>query len=424
MQHVTAVMVYDIFSPPQASRVYAYASIAAYETLRQGHPEYATLAGRAQELTPVPAPPAGIELSLPLASVHAFMNVGRALIFSRPRMDSLSSSIEAPYRARLAPEVFTRSMAYGDRVAAHILAWAGTDQYLRTRGAPKFSVRKEPGRWIPTPPAYLDAIEPHWGELRPFLIDSASEFRPAHPPPFDTARSSPFFRQVQEVYDISKRLTDPQRDIAAFWDCNPYKLNVTGHSMYALKKISPGGHWMLIAGLAARKARADMMQSAEAYARTAMALDDAFIVGWKEKYRSNLVRPETVINEYLDEGWQPFLQTPPFPEYLSGHSMVSNAAASVLTDEFGPAFSFDDSSEVAYGLPVRHFESFDAAAAEATISRLYGGIHYRMAVEEGAVVGHKVGEMEVARLHRHGPHASGAQPATPIQYRRADPRRG
>jgi PAP2 superfamily. len=203
---------------------------------------------------------------------------------------------------------------------------------------------------------------------------------------------------VKEVFETSNGLTDEQRAIASFWDCNPYVMHVQGHAMFATKKISPGGHWMGIVGIAARKTNADMMKSAEAYARTSIALADGFISAWSEKYRSNAVRPETVINAYLSDQWEPLLQTPPFPEYPSAHSVISNAAATVLTDEFGDAFAFNDDSEKEYGLPARSFPSFKAAAAEAAISRMYGGIHYRRAVEEGSVQGRMIGRMMVDRL--------------------------
>lgn len=399
MRDLTGVIVYDIFSPPHSSRVYAYASVAAYEALRHDYPAYRTLAGQVAGLTPVPAPAPDSVYSLPLAAVHAFMVVGRELTFSRPLMDSLRASLEERIRRTGIPSsVYERSLAYGDRVAGHVLEWSRGDRFLEMRGMPKFSVTAEPGRWIPTPPAYMDAVEPNWSVLRPFVMDSASQFRPVPPPPFDMTPGSPFYRQVKEVYDVQKGLTDEERAIAGFWDCNPYVMNVTGHTMFATKKISPGGHWMGIATIASRTAGADIMKSAAVYARTAIALQDAFIAVWTEKYRSNLVRPETVINRYLDEEWMPVLQTPPFPEYMSGHSVISAAAAAVLTDEFGDGFRFDDSAEVDYGLPVRSFPSFKAAADEAAISRLYGGIHYRVAIEEGVKQGRLVGDLVVRRV--------------------------
>ncbi|MGQ0561796.1 MAG: vanadium-dependent haloperoxidase [Gemmatimonadota bacterium] len=399
VNQITDVIVYDIFSPPQASRTYAYASIAAYEALRHDNPEYRTLAGRLKELQPVPAPAPDLEYYLPLSGLHAFMTVGKALTFSQERMDSLRTAMHEQMRALGVPEdVFERSVAYGDDVAKHILAWAATDNFKQTRGYAKYTVTSEPGRWVPTPPAYMDAIEPSWAKLRPFVLDSASQFKPKPPLPFDMSEGSPFFMQVREVYEVGVNLTEEERAIAAFWDCNPYVMHVRGHAMFATKKITPGGHWMGITAIAARKAGADQVRTAEAYALTAIALSDAFISSWDEKFRSNLIRPETVINAHLDESWLPLLQTPPFPEYTSGHSVISTAAAVVLTDLFGPDFAFEDSTELAYGLPSRSFASFEHAAAEAAISRLYGGIHYRMAIDEGVTQGRRVGQHVVARV--------------------------
>ncbi|GLC23924.1 vanadium-dependent haloperoxidase [Roseisolibacter agri] len=404
MRQLTNVIVYDIFSPPQASRVYAYASVAAYETLRQGQPGYRSLAGQLHGLTPVPAPDSGAELSLPLAGVHAFMTVGRALTFSRARMDSLREAMDLEYRRRgLSDSVYARSIAYGERVADHVLKWAGGDRFKQSRGYPKYTVTTAPGRWVPTPPAYMDAVEPNWAMLRPFVMDTSSQFRPEPPHPFDTLPTSAFYREAREVYETRKALTAEQRDITAFWDCNPYVMNVRGHAMFASKKITPGGHWMGIVAIAARKSNADALRSAEAYARTSVALADGFISSWDEKFRSNVIRPESMINTYIDPAWEPLLQTPPFPEYTSGHSVISTAAAVVLTQQFGDRFAFTDSTELEYGLPVRSFTSFEQAAAEAAISRLYGGIHYRRAIEQGVKQGRKVGELVLARVQTRVP---------------------
>jgi len=399
VKHLTDVMIYDIFSPPQASRAYAYSAIAAYEAMRPRNPAYRSLAGQVHGLTEVPAPPAA-EISAPLAGVHAYLAVARALTFSRSRMDSVRSEMDDEFRRRpgMSADVFARSVAYGDTVAKHILAWAGKDGYLQTRGGAKFTVTNATGRWVPTPPAYMDAVEPNWMKVRPFVLDSASQFRPEPPYAYDTVKTSAFMRDAIEVYDTGRKLTDEQRNIAAFWDCNPYVMHVQGHTMYATKKITPGGHWMGIVGLVARQANADAMRSAEAYARTAIAIADGFISVWDEKYRSAVIRPESVINKYLDEGWEPLLQTPPFPEYTSGHSGISTAAAQVLADQFGPNVAFTDSTEAEFGLPVRSFTSFEQAAAEAAISRLYGGIHYRRAIEQGVIQGRQVGRYVVARV--------------------------
>ena len=405
VQRLSSVIVYDIFSPPQASRAYAYASVAAYEALRPAHPEYRTLAGQLNGLTPVPAPDSGVRYNLPLASVHAFMTVGKAMTFSRDRMDSLRTALDQQIRRRgkgVPDSVYARSIAYGERVAEHILAWSKQDNYLQTRGMPKYTVTSEVGRWIPTPPAYMDAVEPNWAKIRPFVMDSSSQFRAERPFAFDTAKGSPYFRQVMEVYEARRQVTDEQRAFVSFWDCNPYVMHVQGHAMFATKKITPGGHWMGIVAIASRKRGADLMGSASAYARTAVALADGFIASWDTKFATSMIRPETVINRYVDEAWEPLLQTPPFPEYTSGHSVISTAAARVLTDEFGEAVAFVDSTEMEYGLPPRAFTSFAQAADEAAISRLYGGIHFRQAIEQGAVQGRRVGDLVTARVRTRG----------------------
>jgi hypothetical protein len=302
-QSLTDVIVYDIFSPPQAARTYAYASVAAYEAIRHQDPAYQTLAGQLNELEPVPQPESPEEIHFPLAGVYAFMTVGRELTFSRERMDSLRVELVGRVRDRMPRATFERSLAYGNEVAEHVLAWANEDNYAETRGYPKYTVTDEPGRWVPTPPAYMDGVEPNWNQLRPFVMDSASQFRPQAPLEYSVDEGSPFMKQVREVYDVGQQLTDEQREIAAFWDCNPYVMHVQGHAMYATKTITPGGHWMNIAGVAAKQVNADVVESAAAYARTAIALADGFISAWDEKYHSNLVRPETVINEHIDEDW-------------------------------------------------------------------------------------------------------------------------
>jgi len=404
VQQMTNVIVYDIFSPPQASRAYAYASVAAYEVLRHDDSTYRSLAGQLNGLTAVPMPKPDSEYYFALAGVHAFLTVGKSLTFSQKRMDSLRTAMHARIRDMGVPEpVFQRSVAYGEEVAQHILGWSKKDNFLQTRGMPKYTVTSDDGRWKPTPPAYMDAVEPNWARLRPFVMDSSGQFRPKPPLPFDIRAGSPFHQQVKEVYEAGKNLTEEQRAIAAFWDCNPYVMNVRGHAMYATKKITPGGHWMGIVAIAAHKSRASLLQSSEAYALTALALADGFISSWEEKFRSNVVRPETMINAHFDEGWQPLLQTPPFPEYTSGHSVISTAAATVLTNVFGDNFAFTDSTEMTYGLPIRSFTSFNQAAAEAAMSRLYGGIHYRMAIEAGITQGRGVGELVVRRIKTRGP---------------------
>jgi hypothetical protein len=168
--------------------------------------------------------------------------------------------------------------------------------------------------------------------------------------------------------------------------------------MFATKKISPGGHWINITRQVCEDTKANMSQSAEAYVRVSLSLVDGFISCWDEKYRSKLVRPETYINKYIDENWLPVLQTPPFPEYTSGHSVISSSASVALTKLFGDNYAFTDSTETEFGMPPRSFQSFYQAAEEAGISRMYGGIHYRPAVEQGSKQGKLLGELIATKV--------------------------
>ncbi len=244
--------------------------------------------------------------------------------------------------------------------------------------------------WKPTPPAYIPAIEPYWGRMRTFVLDSIKNFKPLPALPFSTDTTSAFYKEAKGVYDMVNNLSEEQKWIANFWDCNPFKMNVDGHVMYATKKISPGGHWINITAVACKQSRADIAKSAEAYACVAVTLADAFIGCWDEKYRSIVIRPETYINMYIDQSWMPVLQTPPFPEYTSGHSVVSAAAAVILSKIFGDNFSYTDSTEMEFGIEPRNFNSFKQASEEAAISRFYGGIHYNAAIINGLTEGRKI----------------------------------
>ena len=399
LKQITDVIVHDIFSPPVASRIYAYSSIAAYEAAIPQNNSYVSLAGQLNgfEVTPQPSP--NETYCFPLASMQAAFRVGRTLVFSEDKMDVFYESLMQEFREVGVPDdVFERSVAYGNQVADHVIAWSGKDNYKQSRSFPKYSIQNDPATWKPTPPAYMDAVEPHWNKIRTFGIDSAGQFKPQPPTPFSIEKQSQFYKEAIEVYEMGKSLTTEQREIASFWDCNPFVMNVKGHVMFATKKISPGGHWINITRVACAKAGADFFRSAEAYARVSVALVDAFISCWDEKYRSKLIRPESYINQYIDEDWIPMLQTPPFPEYTSGHSVISSASAVTLTHLFGDNFAYTDSTEVEFGLPVRNFNSFIEAADEAAISRMYGGIHYRPAVEQGVAEGRALGNFLLSKI--------------------------
>ena len=204
MDKLSEIIVHDIFSPPVASRIYAYPSIAMYETLAKNDPTYKSLAGQLNELTPIPDPKG--EVSYDLAALQAFIKIGRTLIFSESDMDDYRDELYEKLSKGVNSEFFEASLAYGDEVAAHILKWADGDMYKQTRTYPKFTVTNDPTRWQPTPPGYFEAIEPHWTQIRPFAIDSASQFTPERPTEFSTDKNSQFYKETMEVYNTGVNL--------------------------------------------------------------------------------------------------------------------------------------------------------------------------------------------------------------------------
>jgi hypothetical protein len=388
------------FPPMIASRNYVYANIAAYECIVAGDSNYRSLSGLIKHMPAMPKPSPGKPVDFSLAALLAFTKVGNAVTFPEgSMMGYYDELLKKADRSGMPDATIENSKAFADQISDAVLAWSKKDNYAQTRSASKYTVTEEDGRWVPTPPMYASAVESHWMEIRPLVLDSANACMATRPPKYNmTDTSSEFYRKALEVKMIADSLTDEQRHIADFWDDNPFNMNVHGHVMFATKKFSPPGHWMNIVGIASEKAGSDFNATVYAYTKTAIALFDGFISCWEEKFRSNLIRPETVINKYIDPNWRPHIQTPPFPSYVSGHAVVSAAAAEVLTDIYGDTFNFTDTSEIEFGIPERSFSSFRQAATEAALSRLYGGIHYRFDNIEGNRVGRLLGEMVVNRL--------------------------
>ncbi|MDF2187015.1 vanadium-dependent haloperoxidase [Paraflavitalea sp. CAU 1676] len=396
---LTEIMTFNIFTPPVASRVYAYSHLAAYEVMAKGDSNYTSLDGQLKGLVNMPKPQAGKQIDYPYASMVAMLEVGKTLTFSNATMDSIVNALKETALDHGMPDSMeSHSKAYGLNVAKAVLAWSKKDNYAQTRSAAKYTVPEEEGKWIPTPPAYIQAVEPHWRTIRSIVMDSASQFAPPPPAAFSKDSTSEFYGWAKQVYDTVNNLSDEQKAIASFWDCNGFKVNVVGHAMFATKAMTPGGHWMGIIGIVCKDKQVDFSKTIQTYTLVSFALMDAFISCWDAKYTWALIRPESVINQYIDASWKPFLQTPPFPEYTSGHSEISSAAATVLEHLYGTNVSFRDSTERAWGWPDRNFTSLRQAADEAGISRFYGGIHYRQSIAVAKDQGLRLGNHVMTKL--------------------------
>ena len=401
VHELNTVVMGNNFPPMVASRNYVYAAIAAYEVMVTGHSDqYQSLAGQVKGLKAISLPAADPKADLELASLLAYMKVGESVTFPEGSLQIYKDSILKIAREKGLPsDIEKASQTLADSVSASIIRWSKKDNYLETRGAEKYTVMDVPGRWIPTPPLYASAAEPHWMEIRPMVIDSAGIFAPPPPPTFNISdKNSKYYQEVMKIKVAVDSLTPEQKHIAEFWDDNPFKMNVTGHVMYGSKKFSPPGHWMSVIGIAAKEAKSDYPTTVYAYAKTSIALFDAFIECWYVKYKYNTVRPETVINKYMDANWRPYLQTPAFPEYTCGHSTISSSAAEALTSVFGDNFAYTDSTELEFGIKNRSFKSFRAAAEENNWARFYGGLHFHNSCIISTEIGKNVGQLVATRL--------------------------
>ena len=381
------------YSPPVASRSFAYLGVTGYEVVVSGKAGLTSLAGQLNGLTPLPKRPrmvydeAVVMQAAMAASVRVFFgNTGPS---GQQAMDRMEAALDAKVAEGVAPDVVQRSREYGQRIAQHILDWSASDggAVVENMGFPReWVVSPEPGHWKPTSlVAQQQApLLPGWGENRPFAMPAGSTCDLPPPPAYSEDPASEFMRNAQEVYDTSKSLTDEQKKIARFWSDDP------------MLSPTPPGHWLSIVLTLIDRDKLDTAHTADALMRIGVGVADAFIGCWWAKYEYDYVRPVTVIKKLIDPKWETLLITPPFPEYPSGHSTQSGAAAEVLTGVFGEDFAFDDPTHEDDGIPARHFPSFRAAAEEAAVSRLYGGIHFRPANENGLKQGECIGAYTVA----------------------------
>ena len=374
-------------APPSASRIYGITAVALYESIVAATRENRSLVGQLTDLAALPQPNKRRTYHWPAVANIVLANTIRGLYptisqASLDAIDSLEESIAAEQRDHVRPAVYERSVAHGQAVAATILEWAATDGFSSYNNC-AYVPAPVAGAWKPTPPAFNpNPLQPCWGFLRPMVL-TQGECAPAPHPAFSTDSASDFYAAGLEVHDVVLGLTDSQKTIATYWADGS---GATG---------TPAGHWIAIVSQIARNDELSLAEAAEAYARVGIAVHDAFIACWSAKYTFNLQRPVTFINDNIDSGWLPFLLTPPFPGYASGHSTQSGAAARVLTDMFG-TLSFTDTTHDDHGLvppqEPRTFASFEEAAAEAAVSRLYGGIHFSFDNAGGLEAGQCAGQ--------------------------------
>lgn len=377
------------YSPPVASRAFGYLGVTAHEVTASGSPDLMSLAGQLKGLAPLPAREPGaayddavVMQAAMTASVRDFFsNTGPT---GQRAVQAMDRTLGEKVASGLPADVVDRSTAFGQALAAHVLDWSQADggAVVTNMGFPlQYTLKDGPSAWVPTSTIRQQQVPllPDWGRNRPFVLPDGTACAVPPPPAYSEDPGSAFHAEAMEVYETSRTLTPEQVEIARFWSDDP------------MLSPTPPGHWISIGWTILDDRDAGLEESADVMARLGIAQADAFIANWEAKYRYDLLRPVTYIRRVIDKAWEPLLITPPFPEYPSGHSTQSGAAASVLTALFGPDVAFADDTHSDDGLPVRSFSSFRAAASEAGISRLYGGIHFRAAIDNGLAQGECVG---------------------------------
>ena len=384
------------FSPPVAARALAYLGLTLYESVVPGMDGYRSLAGQLNELSSLPWAQPDEPLHWPSVANAAMATMTRMMYSNasaenKAKIDLLQRSLPLKYSQdfnplQVTPEVINRSETFGKLMAMAILTWARTDGGHEAwgpirRSRANYVPPSGAGLWSATPPAFAAPLLPWWGSNRAFVLQSTKDCPAPPPPEYSEAASSVFYQNAGEVYRIANAATQEQRQFALYWADDP------------LKTPTPAGHWAFIANDLLKTNKATLAQTAQTMAQLNIAMSDAFVAAWAAKYEHNVMRPVTTIQLGIDSNWTPSLMaTPPFPEYPSGHSVQSSAAAAVLSSSLGANTAFTDNTHNDRGWGPRSFASFEAAANEAALSRLYAGIHFRFGVEGGQVQGHCVGE--------------------------------
>jgi PAP2 superfamily len=377
------------YSPPVASRAFGYLGVVLFEAVADDSSSLRSLSGQLRGFSRTLAPD-GLKVDRAVMMHAALSHTVKALFANvnptgQRALEAINARLTREVSASADATTLSLSVARGQAIAGAVLEWAKTDggSSIANLGFPlSYPQATEPSQWVPTAALALQQVPllPTWGQNRPLVLESGGACPIASTVPYSEEQNSSFYAEALEVYTTAQNLTKEQRAIARFWSDDP------------MLTSTPPGHWVGIVVQLAKEQSWSLETFAEAQARVGIAVNDAFIGCWHEKYKYNLLRPITYIRRFIDPTWEALLITPPFPEYPSGHSTQSAAAATVLTAMLGEDYAFTDRTHEADGLEARSFKSFWEAANEAAISRLYGGIHYRSGIEQGLEQGRCIGE--------------------------------
>lgn len=380
------------------SRYMAYCGVALYEAVLPGMPTYRTLSGQLTDMPSMPVPESGVEYHWPSAA-HAALGTMTQKFFStvtaaynEQAVTALKDELNAQYRAEAGDAVFERSVAFGEEVANLVYDWATLDNKAWPTS---YTVPTGDGVWKSETGAA--PANPYWGYNR-LLVQGSLDNAISQPLAYSTDPASPYYANMNEVYTVSKSLTREQKIIAKYFnDSNP--------------GYPAGAHYIATLKDVMNQFEPDLEKAAYTYAKLGITMLDASTGSFKAKYTHWAERPfsfiRTVIDPSADPAWKPYLGTPGFPDFPSNHAIFSSALAHVLSGIYGNNVPFTDTAYEGVMVAIdngpenlgsRHYESFDSMMEEISISRLYGGIHYRYSCEEGKKQGKKTAQNIEAKV--------------------------
>ena len=371
---------------------FAFIGTGLYEAVRNEIPHSVSLSARLSKMPAMPLIEEHKRYSWEESANAAMAGMVRTIDNSLTTAELASiDSLEKAWNDRLekctSKEVFSRSQNYGRSIASAIYKWSLTDDLnLSNTGyvAPVFE-----GAWVPTPPAFINPpVLPYAGQAHTLVAANSKTIAPPFPAAYSESPKSSYYKIARELYDKSKHLTDEQKNIALFWFDLGDGLGYT-----------PGGHDMVLTTEALEQTHSCLAIAAETYAKAGIAERDGIIACFKSKYKYTLERPVTYIQKVIEKTWLPFIPTPPHPEYPAAHSAITGSVMEAISAVLGDHVKITDHAYDFRGFAPRTFNSIFAAAEEAGISRLYGGIHYRPSIEAGLKlakdVGSKVGAIKL-----------------------------
>lgn len=375
---------------PQAARTFGYLGLTAWEAVCHGIDGGKSMAGQINDYPEAATFDSdkiydwGIVLCSAMKTVYPELveNINNS---QRSQVDVLAAQQEDEMMKKgLSEQVRQDSKDFGIRIGLRIAERIRKDGRDLIRNiVPVIPARDAAHKWYWDPATLGQTpVEPLWGTIRTFVVDNAQACESEAPFPYSEDSGSDFYKDADEVYKVQR--TPTNKAIAYHWE------NGVGRTS------SPAGHWMNIAEQLLKRENKNMAECAKIYCLTGFTVSDGFSVCWYSKYKYFLLRPITYIRENIDPTWTPLLNTPPYPDYISGSSVMGGAGPVILASEFGdvgfvdrtqlgsPLYTPDGGPTI---LPERTFASLTSAGEEEAFSRIIGGVHFRRACEQGLNTG-------------------------------------